>query len=157
MWDSSWATNIYILKTEDTVDWNSSLTIPAIGEISRKGDTWIEKESDFSLRRIFSNCADGCENGIEWDTGLVGMHYVEDACRSDQSKWASWRKSLERTSLPGNPWAGPGHSETPHALACPWNVCLTRLSCSHKLLQGHKPERVICCWDHLDWMRNWTQ
>lgn len=48
--------NIYILKSEDIiVEWNCLVSIYVLGEISSKGNIWIDEDSGFLLVIIFRN------------------------------------------------------------------------------------------------------
>lgn len=51
--------------------------------------------------------------------------------------------------------AGSGESMAPHPCPCPWNVPSAHHSHSWSPFQGCSLESTRCCWDHLDWKRDW--
>lgn len=71
--------------------------------------------------------------------------------------YACWRRSSRgHTWLPVDLRAGPGQSESPHPLPCPWNVRCP-LFPQWELFQRHSLGRAGFCWDHLDGMCDWAQ
>ena len=53
--------------------------------------------------------------------------------------------------------AGPGQWEAPHSFPCPRNACSAHYSPTMSCFQGCSLERAMCCWDHPDWICEWTQ
>lgn len=49
----------------------------------------------------------------------------------------------------------PG-TEGCHPLLCPRNIHSAHCAHSRSHFQGHGLEKVSCCWDHLDWICDWT-
>lgn len=51
----------------------------------------------------------------------------------------------------------PGQSEAPYPFPCLWDVCCPWFP-QQEPFSGIKPfERAMSCWDHLDWIHDWTQ
>ena len=58
--------------------------------------------------------------------------------------------------VPVDLWTGHLQLEAPHSLPHPWNVASTCLPLSQKLPEEHSLEIIMCCWDHLDCIHDWT-
>lgn len=61
-----------------------------------------------------------------------------------------WRRSLRGHDHLLTHELNPDGQRLLAPLPCPWNMYFARCSDSRSHFQGHSPERIIWCGDHLD-------
>ena len=83
-----------------------------------------------------------------WALEYKDVFYMMSVSTTMQS--ACWRK-FSRDVIAGLTQA----LEAPYP--CPWNVCSTCLCQFQMLPQGYNLEIIMCWWDHLDYICDWTQ
>ena len=86
-----------------------------------------------------------CDHWLSWISKM-----------NESSPSLCWKRSSRGCHHQLTPWAGLRLEEASSPLPGPWNVYSFHCPNSGSYFQGHSLERVECCWDHLDGIRDWT-